>query len=264
VIDVHSHLMPEVDDGARSVDEALAALATFRDAGVTRLATTPHVDASLAEKPGSLQARLEELDEAWGRLRSAADDGLPTLERGAEVKLDTPTPDLNDARLRLGGTTFVLVEFPFLSVPPRSADVLRWIRTQGYVPVVAHPERYDDAAVSMSTIARWRHAGAYLQVNTGSLVGRYGPSSEALAWRLLEAGAVDILASDHHSRGRIFNPEAAAAMEELGASEQADLLLRVNPGRILDDQAPAAVAPIVLRSRLQRGIDRLMSRFGGR
>jgi protein-tyrosine phosphatase len=248
VIDLHSHLMPGVDDGARSLDEALQALARFQAAGVTRLATTPHLDGSLTLQPGQLESRLGELDAAWGRLVTARRENGPEIGRGTEVRLDIPGPDLGDERLRLGGTSFVLVEFPFMAIPPRSPEVLAGIRSQGYVPVVAHPERYDGAGSSLETLGAWRRAGAYLQVNCGSLLGRYGKPAREVAWRLLERGAADLLASDNHSRGPVQNGECMALLEEMDAGEQASLLLTVNPGRLLDDELPLPVAPVVSRS----------------
>jgi protein-tyrosine phosphatase len=257
MIDVHSHLMPGVDDGARSVDEALAALGRFRAAGVTRLATTPHLDGSLTLDPGRLEARLAELDAAWDRLLAAVGGGEPSITRGTEVRLDTPVPDLGDARIRLGGTSFVLIEFPFLAIPPRSPEALAAIYAQGYIPVVAHPERYDGAGTARHTLDAWRRAGAYLQVNCGSLLGRYGKPAAEVAWRLLERGAVDLLASDNHARGRVHNDECAELLAELGAGAQADLLLRTNPGRILGDELPLPVAPVAARPGFWRRLSQL-------
>lgn len=252
MIDVHSHLMPGVDDGARSVEEALEAVGRFQEAGFTRLATTPHVDGSLTDRPGALEARLAELDAAWERLGAALDGAAPELLRGTEVKLDTPRPDLGDERLRLGGTRFVLVEFPFLSVPPRSTAALEAIRERGWIPVVAHPERYDGGRPPDGLPAAWRRAGGYLQVNSGSLLGRYGTAAARLAWQLLEEGSVDLLASDYHSRGSLRTADCVSELAKAGADEQADLLLRVNPGRILDDLPPLPVPPLVARSGFWR------------
>ncbi len=133
MIDLHSHLMPGVDDGAADDDQVRTALETFAAAGVTAAATTPHVRGSLTTDPAAMARRLEELDAAWTRLRELARTVAPdlTLTRGAEVMLDTPAPDLSDPRLRLGGTRFALVELPHMSVPPRSAEVLRNLRDRG-------------------------------------------------------------------------------------------------------------------------------------
>lgn len=254
MIDLHSHLMPEVDDGARSLDEALQALGRFREAGVTRLVTTPHLDGNLTLRPDLLESRLAELDTAWERLVLAAGSNGLEMGRGTEVKLDTPSPDLSDERLRLGGTSLVLVEFPFMAIPPRSAEVLAEIVSQGYTPIVAHPERYDGSGSSLPTLDAWRRAGAYLQVNCGSLLGRHGKPAKTVAWRLLELGAVDLLASDNHSRGPVHNDECMTLLEELGADEQASLLLTVNPIRALDEELPLPVPPVVPRPGLWRRI----------
>ncbi len=241
MIDLHSHLMPGVDDGARSLAEARAAVARMSEDGITRIVTTPHVDGVLTERPAVLEARLAELDAAWAQLRDALDPDAPRIERGTEVKLDTPTPDLRDPRLRLGETRFVLVEFPYLGVPPRSAAVLELIVGQGWVPVLAHPERYDNGAVAPELVRDWRQAGAHLQLNCGSLLGQHGPAVRRAAWRLLEEGMADLLASDYHARGRVTTAECRALLEERDAADLGEMLLRVNPGRIADDESPLPV-----------------------
>jgi protein-tyrosine phosphatase len=250
VIDIHSHLIPGVDDGARTVADALTAAARFSEAGVTRVLTTPHLDGSLTERPSVLGSRLDQLDAAWAALldaRETWDAELPELLRGTEVKLDTPTSELGDARVRMAGTRFVLVEFPFLSIPPRSAAALERIRSQGWIPVLAHPERYDGGRASLEAMLEWRRAGAYLQVNCSALFGRYGDEARRAAWRLLERGAVDYLASDYHCYGDVPNRECARMLDEGGGDEQLDLMLRVNPGRLIDDELPLPVPPLASR-----------------
>jgi protein-tyrosine phosphatase len=244
VIDLHNHLMPGVDDGARSAEEAVAAAARMWEAGITRIITTPHLDGSLTERPALLETRLAEFDVAWSVLQAALGPDAPRVGRGTEVKLDTPTPDFGDGRLRLGGTRFVLVEFPYMAVPPGVAAVFERIRGQGWVPVLAHPERYNEGRVDLEMARDWRRAGAYLQVNCGALTGRHGDEVRRTAWRLLEAGLADLLASDYHSRGRVGTAECAVLLDEVGAGETRELLMRVNPGRIADDQAPLTVPPL--------------------
>ena len=99
---------------------------------------------------------------------------------------------------------------------------------------------------------QWKEAGALLQVNYGSLVGRYGSEAQAVAWRLIEGGQADYLASDFHgqSRLRIYKKEAWTELEERGGEEALDLLCRVNPSRILDDLEPLPVPPVSAPSSL--------------
>lgn len=245
MIDLHSHLIPEVDDGASSIREAHAALAAMREQGVHGVVATPHLDGSLTRSPERLEARLAEIDAGWKRLLKAArgQEGL-RLERGVELMLDTPRPDLSDPRLRLGGTSFVLVEFAGFAVPPNAVEALRGLVEGGYRPVVAHPERYGAVQSQPQRVAPWIEAGCHLQVNAGSLLGRYGTAARTAALALLREGAVSYLASDHHARGRIALAEARERLRAMGASEQGALLLAINPERLLDDLPPVPVAAL--------------------
>lgn len=122
MIDFHNHLMPGVDDGASTLVESRAALRLMREKGITALVTTPHL-----RLPPGIRCRVRrvpgEPDEAWAQLCTLAAEEFPEprIERGIELMLDTPTVDVSDVRLRLAGTSFALVEFPFMSVPPTRA-----------------------------------------------------------------------------------------------------------------------------------------------
>jgi protein-tyrosine phosphatase len=250
MIDFHCHVIPAVDDGAADPAQSLAAIDTMRAQGIGTIVATPHVSGSDTVHPARREAALAAIDLGWeelGRALAGAPAGV-RLERGAEVMLDVPAPDLADPRLRLAGTSFVLVEFPFMSVPPNAAQVLFGLKMAGWTPVLAHPERYNNASESLGEAGEWRRVGAYLQVNAGSLLGRYGDRAKLLAWSLLKRGWVDYLSSDYHARGRCASAEARAALERAGAGEQARLLMETNPARLLSDQAPLRV-PEVARTR---------------
>ncbi len=254
--DVHTHLIPGVDDGAPDMESALAVLAGFYDDGVRAVAATPHLNAS--DLNGNRRALA---DEAWPELVRHAGARFPDLElhRGYEIQLDTPELDLSDAGLRLAGSRYALVEFYAFTIPERSADALARIVAAGYVPVVVHPERYWGYDRGYRVVGEWRGAGALVQVNSGSLLGEYGPSIGLVAHRFLAEGRVDLVASDNHARPE-RNPSLRAVWEYLagqGLDEQARLLLAGNPRRILRDEATLSVG----RVEAGRG---LFSRLGRR
>lgn len=246
MIDFHSHLVPGVDDGAATLEETRASLAAFRDQGVTTVVTTPHLRGSETQDPGRISALLAALDGAWEGVAELAAAEFPELRlaRGCEVMLDTPDPDLSDPRVRLAGTRFVLVEFPFMTVPPNVGTPLFELKMAGWTPVIAHPERYDNLDPELRGPEEWRRMGAHLQVNGGSLLGKYGAAAERTAWALLRRGYVDYLGSDYHARGTLHVAAACAALTAAGGEEQAELLLRVNPGRLLEGEAPLPVPPL--------------------
>ncbi len=133
LIDLHSHLVPGVDDGARSVEAVLEGVGQMAERGVRTIVTTPHLDASVTHDPGLLEDILGEVDEAFEEARLAVSERYPELGflRGHEVSLDVPKPDLSDARIRLCGSAAVLVEWPFLRIPPATTWILRALRSQG-------------------------------------------------------------------------------------------------------------------------------------
>ncbi|MEX1183133.1 MAG: CpsB/CapC family capsule biosynthesis tyrosine phosphatase [Gemmatimonadota bacterium] len=245
-IDFHNHLIPGVDDGAADESQSADGLRAFVAQGITRIVVTPHIDGSLTLHPDALAARLQEIDAGWERLQRVVAEQFPELDvrRGVEVMLDTPEPNLSEDRLRLDGGRFALVEFPFMSVPPHSARVLEVLVRAGVTPIVAHPERYSGVTPDSPLPAEWRAAGALLQVNAGSIKGRYGPPARHIAFALLERGIVDYVCSDYHARGRPATAGARTILAGMDGAEQADLLMVVNPRRMLAGEAPIPVPPL--------------------
>jgi protein-tyrosine phosphatase len=245
MIDFHNHLIPGVDDGAASVAEAREGLAAFAADGVETVVATPHFDASLTLRPERAR-NLDRLDRGLAELRALAGSEFPRvrIERGVELLLDHPSPDLSDDRLRLAGTSFVLVEFPFMSIPPHSALAIGSIRSSGWKPIIAHPERYSNLGSTLQMVESWRDAGALIQVNAGSLVGRYGKRARATVWQILYHGLADYLCSDYHSRGPTLLRPAREAMAAESAKAQWQILTQTNPARMLAGDEPLAVDPV--------------------
>jgi protein-tyrosine phosphatase len=267
VVDLHSHLVPGVDDGAESVAAALHALEVMHAEGVAVAVTTPHLAAHVTHDPERLDAVLGEMDAALGALREGMADHagpLPEVARGHEVALDDPEPVFDDPRLRLAETDFVLVEWAYMKPPAGAAtlDLLARLRAQGWIPVLAHPERYRGVGEDLSLVQAWLRAGALLQVNHGSLLGVYGRAVQSNAQRILARGLAHVLSSDYHGwDGRA--PGVAGVREWFAAREREetfDLLTRENPGRLLNGELPRTVPP--LETSTQPGfLSRIRERF---
>lgn len=261
LIDLHSHVLPGVDDGAEDLEHALRALGQLQEQGVQRVVATPHFRASLLERPARAEARLGLFDDAFDELSEALASSDLTIElgRACEFKLDAPVADLSDPRLRLQGTRYALVEFGSFQLPPFGGNQLRAVRDEGWVPVLAHPERYFGIEAAFERVARWISEGTLLQINARSLAGGYGPLPRQISAELLARGWVTCVASDYHARAR---PEWPAALDLLrtarfqggdgalagpaaridpGLSAWVENLVLHNPGRLLADEPPASV-----------------------
>jgi protein-tyrosine phosphatase len=247
IIDLHSHLVPGVDDGATSVRDALLTLGALAGEGVGTVVTTPHL---LVAHFDSAAAVLRELDrhragfDLLASAAAAAPDLVPGLGLGQEIW----APSAASARaavacpgIGLGGSRYLLVEFGFdLSGDHR--DVIATVVDADYRIVIAHPERYrfPFGFDPIDTAASWREAGALLQINAGSLGGHYvrsSPDSRTLAWRMIEEGMADLIATDHHAANRpVSAREAWNLLVAAGREAQARELMIETPGRILRDE----------------------------
>jgi protein-tyrosine phosphatase len=246
VLDFHNHLIPQVDDGSQSLEASADAIAMMERQGIRNIITTPHLRASMLRSEQSHAEYFELVDHKWSLVSSYATANFPDvrLERGFEILLDIPDPDLSDDRTRLAGTRFLLVEFPFTSIPPHSARALFDLRMKGYEPIVAHIERYTDVQQNLNRVEEWRRVGAGLQVNTGSLIGNYGPDAMKAGWLVIERGWASYLSSDYHTFGECATAAAVGAILSRGGAEQVELLCTVNPEGILREEMPRPVPPL--------------------
>lgn len=218
--DFHCHLLPGVDDGVRTLDEARAAIAGLRRLGYRGGVLTPHIypgvydndTAGLRAAFAEFRARIGEDYALWLAAEYHVTDAL--FERIAEG--DLLYAPLGDRRL-------VLVEFPYLMPAPRGIDALATLTRAGYQPVLAHAERYrylhTDPEPWLARIARH---GTWVQCNIGSLSGLYGEGPRALAEDLLQRGLPVLWGTDLH-RPRQIERYIAPGLECLGG------LGRLNP-----------------------------------
>ncbi len=254
-VEIHNHLLPGVDDGSRSLEETTRHLRGLAADGVRRLAFSPHLFGFLAEQPGRLEARLRELRRVYEAVTAElrGRDDVPRLQLGQELLLTTPesvAPVLSVDGVGHAGSRYVLIEFGF-ELPEGCVEIIRAVREHGRRPVIAHPERYrrDGGRVALDEIVEWKQAGALLQVNAGSLAGRYQPDMRQLAWDLLAEGLPDLIGSDNHADSRPQSPlEADRLLRARDAAEHATLLLNENPNRLLDDLDLLAVPPVPRRA----------------
>jgi protein-tyrosine phosphatase len=251
VIDLHSHLLPAVDDGSRSVEQSVKVLTEMAREGVTDVCLTPHLLSGRAEA-GPPAAHLR----AFEALRAQA-PAVPRLHRGAEVMLDRPItrPVALARNVTLAATRYILVEFPRLVAHDTVTNALTQVVELGLIPVLAHPERY--SCCSVAAVRQWRGIGARMQVDATTLLASQARGQRAR--QLVGEGLADILAGDNHGDDRTV-ATGANFLRAQGGAEQVELLTVGNPAAILKDAATSLVPPLRIR---QSWIKRIKSFLEG-
>lgn len=234
MIDIHCHILPELDDGAASWEEALEMARMAAYSGVSDIVATPH----FRGEPESVEI-LRHIDRRFREFRSElVHSKIPIrIHRGAEILCTPQTPGLaREGQLpTLGGTRYVLMEFYFNESFGFMDACLQKVADCGYQPVVAHPERYDTVQWDPEQVWSWVNRGYVLQLNKGSVLGSLGYRAEKAANELLELGFAHLFASDAHSCER-RTPSMDGLRrwaEECCDPECARILLVKNPGQIL-------------------------------
>lgn len=234
MIDLHCHILPDVDDGAASLGVSLEMARMAQLSGVTEITATPH----FRGEPEELE-QLAVFDERFDKLRAAlARDQIPIrLHKGAEVLCLPQTAEL--AALHrlptLGTGNYVLAEFYFDESFTYMDDLLTQIAGYGYRIVVAHPERYGAIQRDPRLLRRWARQNFALQLNKGSILGAFGPRAERVANEILALGLAHLVASDGHGcQHRTPHMGSIKEWAQVMCQESyAEILLERNPRRIL-------------------------------
>lgn len=245
MIDIHSHILPGVDDGSENFEKTLAMLEMACDSGVSTIVATPHC------MPGVYNNIVsEKLEEKWKKFIGLINRYELPLQicRGMEVMLTDETLGLIRKKnvWSLNGSRYLLVEFAFDEDPDFCREALKKVKAYGYVPVVAHPSRYYFVQSWPQIVYDWYMMGCAIQVNKGSLLGRFGRKEYNTAHSLLRHGLVTCVASDAHGiRQRTTRmDELREMLAERYSENYAYMLMQENPSRILNDSTLVGYEPI--------------------
>lgn len=196
--DMHSHILPGIDDGAKNIGDSLLLAKRFRELGYKKIVATPHVMADyFRNTPEIINRALDSLREAL--LKNNID--LP-VDAAAEYYLDeTFENKIAKKEVLTFGANYLLFELSFINSPHNLFEVIAKIQDAGYQPVLAHPERYPYFYNSIESYQQIKELGCFLQLNTISLTGYYGKGAKQTAEELIDNYCVDFLGSDmHHLR----------------------------------------------------------------
>lgn len=232
ICDIHTHVLPGVDDGAQNMEQALQMLHNAAASDVAYLVATPHCN-----RPGQ---PVVDLAPVFDRLLTAATQIPVKLALGAEVHVSEDLPLLlkKKAFPTIAGGRYLLTEFPFDWDAEAFMPMLESICDLGYLPVIAHPERYHALMAQPELVYPWLELGCHLQLTAGSIVGKYGSKPQNCAAFLLKNGLACCVASDAHGvQSRNNNLLEVESYLSLYYSRRcANALLWENPMTIFQNQ----------------------------
>jgi protein-tyrosine phosphatase len=251
VIDIHHHCLPGVDDGPSDWNEALDLCRMAADDGIETIIATPHVLRGRWQT--TPRAQLESLA---GELQSRAGDS-PRVLLGSEYFFGHDMHEVlasGTAIIPLAGSRYVLVELVAHAVPPMFGQALYQVQLDGWIPVLAHPERNAVLQSRDDLLSELVGAGMKTQITAGSLTGEFGEPARRAALRWIDNGLVHFVASDAHNTGR-RPPRMRAAVEilrQIAPPETVSALTVRNPASVLAG-APLAWDPEPLPARPRKG-----------
>jgi len=193
MVDMHSHVLPGIDDGAKTPEDSIVLIRKMMDLGIKKIIATPHVMIDFYRNtPETITNALNILKAEL--IKENID--IP-VEAAAEHYFDeTFEGRVKEGRLITMGDNYALFEFSFINKPPNAVPVIQKMNDMGYKPILAHPERYP--YMDLEQFKNLRNWGCNFQLNTISLTGYYGKESKKLAETLIDNELVDFISSDMH------------------------------------------------------------------
>jgi protein-tyrosine phosphatase len=231
VIDIHCHILPEVDDGPKSWDVALEMCRMAVADGITHIVATPHANDRYVYDRAYLSGLLDQLREKFGpSLQFSLGCDFHLSFENLERVLEHPH------NYTIGDTNYLLIELSNYSVPTQLSECFTRLADRNLTPILTHPERNPILQQTPKRILEWAEQGCLIQVTSSALTGFWGERPEMIARWLLDRSAVHILSSDaHETKRRVPNLSAGRAVaEKLVGTEYATALVEGNPGAIVN------------------------------
>lgn len=234
MVDIHSHILWGLDDGASSLEESLEMLDIASASGTTDIVATPHANTRYTFDPALIEQRIAEL-------RSLRTQG-PRIHRGCDFHMMFSNIEdalANPAKYTINGKSYLMVEFSEMTIFKSTDDDLQRLVEAGIRPVITHPERNSLLRQRLEQLRRWVASGCYLQVTASCYLGRFGPRAEKFAEELTQQDLVHFIASDAHDTEH-RPPQLQQCYDYIAkkyGEDRAQRLLVTNPALALEGTA---------------------------
>jgi len=258
MIDIHSHIMPDIDDGARSMEEAVEMAEIAAADGIEQMVSTPHMFNGISHNPDP-----SEIFERVAMLQKAIGDRLIVLP-GNEVHISHEIAEQarNDRVVRINNRNYLLVEFPQLTVPIGADELFYKLQLQSICPILVHPERNAQIQSRPAIVGGFVERGVLVQVTAMSVTGEFGTNAKNTAATLLRHNCVHFLATDAHRASRrppILSKGRDAAARLVGEAT-ARCLVYDNPLAVVNGDQVRTEPPIPFGSQRRERLS-FFSRF---
>ncbi|WP_158838677.1 tyrosine-protein phosphatase [Polaribacter sp. L3A8] len=200
-VDIHSHFLPGIDDGAKNLDNSIELISKMASYGIKNIITTPHVLGDVYQNSSeTIKSKLEEVKAALKK-RNITD---VTIRAAAEYMMDEQFSELLEKNDILTlKDKYVLVEMSYFSAPINLYEILFEIQVKGYKPVLAHPERYNFLHTNIDNYYKLKKAGCLFQLNLLSLTEQYGKGVQKMSEKLLKENLYDFVGTDTHHKNHL-------------------------------------------------------------
>lgn len=233
MIDFHSHILPGIDDGSRNLEQSIAMVNEAKEAGFTKIISTSHYMENYYE--------CNERDRR--QLLKKVQENVQGIELilGNEIYITNNIIELlqNGQASSINGTKYVLFEFPLITTRPMNdKEVIYRLVENGYIPIIAHPERYPFIQENPDYLFELEEMGALFQANYGSIIGMYGLKAKKTLKILLKNNLISFLGSDVHRPEQVYNkmPQIIKKLKKIISNEEFEEFTEINPEKVLKNE----------------------------
>ena len=232
MIDFHSHILPNIDDGSRNLEQSIEIVNEAKNAGFTKIISTSHYLEDYYECEEQERAKLlKQLQDNVQGIELYLGNEIYITDNMIQLIKDKKASTINNSR-------YVLFEFPLSTKAMNDKEVIYRLIEQGYVPVVAHPERYKNVQEDPKYIEDLAEMGALFQANYGSIIGMYGDKAKKTLKYLLKNGLICFFGSDVHRPEQVYDkmPKILKKLRKILSEEELEQLTTINPQKALNNE----------------------------